>query len=210
MGEEPSKPAAASEEKPADKPEEKSEEKPEEAEAEIKPVKPFKPAGGTRRVVMIIVFLLVVGLTAGAIYMMNQQNKQAKADEAALKSQVSSLQATTHDLPADAVKVSDCIPNMGSHYLPKDSDPEYGPFMLVTKQNKVIGIEYMASSNMYTNIPGVNPPVEILEKNSPMLGWKFDHLEFSHLPKGHEGLLRDHIDVHMYTVGTDQVKNACV
>ncbi len=137
-------------------------------------------------------------------------NNKAKKDKTALSNKIATLQQNTHELPADAVKVSECIPNMGAHYLPKGADSTYGPFMMVNKDGRVIGIEYMVSQDMYIPIPKTEPPVELIEKNSPMYGWGYDHTELSHLPKGHEGFLKNHTDVHLYTVTPDQQKNACL
>ena len=170
-----------------------------------------KPEKGSKKKLGVMLLLLVLLLAIpAALYAGNTMSTQ-KSDKkvAALNSQIALLQASEHDLPAGAFKVSDCIPNMGAHYLTKTSDKEYGPFLLVNKQQKVIGIEYMFDSTMYTAIPKTDPPVEVITKDSPMYGWKYDHSDVSHMSKGHEGLLRDHIDIHMYTVTKEQQKNAC-
>ena len=160
------------------------------------------------RILLVVLVILLIGGAAAVGY--NLSNNKAKKETATLNSQLAVLKSNSHELPAGAVKVSDCIPNMGAHYLPKASDPEYGPFVLVNKAGKVIGLEYMASKDMYTAIPNTNPPVELIMKDSPLSGWKFDHIEFSHLPKGHEGLLIDHIDVHLFTVTPKQQKQSCI
>ena len=164
-----------------------------------------------KKVGMIVAALLLVLAIPASAYAGYTNSKQ-KSDKkiAALNTQIATLESGEHELPEGAIKVSDCIPNMGYHYITKTSDKEYGPFLLVTKKNKVIGVEYMADKDMYTAIPKTDPPVEVVLKNSPMFGWKFDHTEFSHAPKGHEGLLVDHIDVHNYTVTADQQKQACI
>jgi|GEM_PF-3734517 len=174
------------------------------------PPKAEKPKGGGGMMKKVLMIVLVVLIPVGAFLGYYMSNQKANKDKAKLNSDILALQATLHDLPVGAAKVSDCIPNMGYHYVTKTSDKEYGPFLLVNKQDKVIGVEYMAAQDMYTAIPGTDPPVQLVEKNSPMYGWKFDHFEISHLPKGHEGLLRDHIDVHLFTVPASVEKNACV
>lgn len=160
--------------------------------------------------IMVLLFVFVLAIPA-AVFAGNKMSTQ-KSDKkiASLNSQIALLQANEHDLPAGAIKVSDCIPNMGAHYVTKTSDSRYGPFLLVSKKNKVLGIEYMVSKDMYTAIPATNPPVEVVTKDSPMYGWKFDHSEVSHMPKGHEGLEVDHVDVHLYTATQAQRKLACV
>jgi hypothetical protein len=163
------------------------------------------------KLMMVLMPLLVIVLSLIAAYGGYKSSSQ-KSDKkiTALNSQIALIESNEHALPDGAIKVSDCIPNMGFHYVTKTSDKEYGPFLLVTKSNKVIGVEYMADKDMYTAIPNTNPPVEVITKDSPMFGWKYDHTEFGRAPKGHEGLMVDHIDVHMYTVTADQQKQACI
>jgi len=168
-----------------------------------------KPKKSPRLAIWLAAILLVVASGIGG-YMARGGTVATQKDElATLRAQVTDLQKTMYTLPASAMKVSDCIPNMGFHYVAKGADKEYGPFYLVTKSKKVIGIEYMAAVSMYTKIPDAPGGLEILQKDSPAFGMKFDHIEFSHMPHGHEGLEEDHIDMHMYTVGPDVVKNAC-
>lgn len=160
------------------------------------------------KMLIILVLVLCIPLAAFGGYTMSKQKSDKTV--ASLNGQIAVLNSNEHDVPAGAVKVSDCVPNMGAHYVTKTSDSRYGPFLLVNKKNKVIGVEYMVSKDMYTAIPKTDPPVELVTKDSPMYGWKFDHAEVSHLPLGHEGLLVDHVDVHIYTVTAAQQKNACI
>jgi hypothetical protein len=155
-----------------------------------------------------LLLVAVVVASAAALNFRSQANK-AKLDAEAIKSQLNTAQATTHDLPPDAVKLSECIPNMGYHYLPKGADPLYGPLLLVNKAGRVIGVEYMASDDMYTAIPNTDPAVAVLLKDSPMYGWRFDHTEFSQALNGHEGFEKKHVDVHNYTVSLEEQKQAC-
>lgn len=182
------------------------------AESSATPTPPQSSPSPKKSSLLLPVLLLVgfVLIVAAAFVGYSVSKNKADKDVSKLNSQITSLKSNEHELPAGAIKVSECIPNMGSHYLPKDADPEYGPFVLVTKAGKVIGLEYMASQDMYTAIPKTDPPVQLITKGSPLYGWKFDHTEFSHLPKGHEGLLRDHTDVHLFTVSADEVKKSCV
>lgn len=161
-------------------------------------------------VVFLLVFLLLISAAIAMAMNYKQKNADAEKQVTALKAQLVVSKDNTHDLPEGAIKVSECIPNMGFHYVDKKSDPVYGPFLLVSKAGRVIGVEYMFNEEMFTAIPKTVPPVEVLLKDSPMYGWKFDHTEMSHLPQGHEGFLKDHIDVHNYTVTADQQKQACV
>jgi hypothetical protein len=164
---------------------------------------------GVAKGAMVLVIAVVMA-TVGALGGYSFANSNSQEEINKLKVQIAAHEVTTHELPEGAIKVSECIPNMGAHYMPKGADPQYGPFLLVSKANKVIGMEYMVSDDMYTAIPGIEPPVEILPKESSLSGWKFDHLEFSRAPEGHEGFLEDHIDLHLYTVTPEQKKQACL
>ncbi len=167
---------------------------------------------GKSPVGLILGVLLVVLLSAsvagfGGYKLSDNKAKKSQAD---LKTEIVALQSKTHTIPADAIKVSDCIPNMGAHFLPKGSDPQYGPFILGNKAGQAIGVEYMAAPAMFTAIPKTDPPVEIITKASPMYGWSYDHSEQSHLPKGHEGFLINHTDIHLFTVSLDEQSKACI
>jgi len=172
------------------------------------PAPPTAKKGSTGKVLgFLFVVLLLMAAAYGGYHF---SESKAKKEALAFNSQIAALQSTTHELPADAVKLSECIPNMGSHYLPKGADQQYGPFLLVNKSGKVIGAEFMASADMYTPIPGVVPAVSVLMKDSPLYGWKYDHAELSHTPQGHEGFNKDHIDFHVYSVTPDEQKQACI
>lgn len=172
------------------------------------PAAPRKASKAKLVLLLLLIIILCASGTGVGGYLFS--NNKAKKDELTLNNQIAVINADIHTLPAGATKVSDCIPGMGIHYLPKTSDPIYGPFILTNKEGKVIAMEYMVSKDMYTPIPNTNPPVELVEKNSSLFGWKFDHIEFSHLPKGHEGYMVDHNDIHLYTVTADQEKKACI
>ena len=156
-----------------------------------------------------VMLLLVIGAGAAA-WNFKQADKKSKEEVAAVKSKLEDAQAKTHDLPEGAIKVSECIPNMGYHYLTKESDPVYGPFLLVNKAGRVIGVEYMFDNTMMTPIPNVVPAVAVQLKGSPMYSWDFDHTEVSRAPEGHEGFMKDHNDIHNYTVSPEVQKQACV
>lgn len=164
--------------------------------------------GSAGKFLAVLVVLLLVAAAAFAGYKLSDNN--SKKEIAELNSKIAAKQAKTHVLPEGAIKLSECIPNMGAHYLAKGADPEYGPFLLVNKAGQVIGTEFMASVDMYSPIPGVVPPVSVLMKDSPLYGWEYDHAELSHTPQGHEGFEKDHIDFHIYTVTPDEKKQACV
>jgi hypothetical protein len=174
------------------------------------PETPKTPGGNKGILKIALLALAIVGLVAvssGATYAYMTSTK--RKSETSFNNQIAALQNPEYTLPEGAVKVSDCVPSMGVHYILKDSDPEYGPFVVTNNKGKVIGIEYMAAGDMYTNIPNTDPPVALVEKNSPVFGWKINHAEVSHLPKGHPGLTRDHVDVHLFTVSMEEEMNAC-
>lgn len=174
--------------------------------------KPQRSHGLAKKLLAGLLALLVVLVAAGSGYMIrDNQAKPQLASLAALQAELAEANKGTYPLPEGAIKVTDCIPNMGAHYVTKDSHPEYGPFFMVNKENRVIGVEYMASGDMYTDvdIPNLPIPVQILQKSSPAYDMKIDHIEMSRWPEGHKGLTRDHIDVHLFTISPEQVKNVC-
>ncbi len=160
--------------------------------------------------VMFFVMLLLVGAGVAAALYYKSADTKSKDEVASATSKLEAAQATTHALPEGAIKVSECIPNMGFHYLTKESDSIYGPFLLVNKAGRVIGVEYMFDNTMMTAIPNIVPPVEVLLNDSPLYKWDFDHTEVSRAPEGHEGFLKDHNDIHNYTVTPEVQKQACV
>ncbi len=170
---------------------------------------PKKSSSKKMMIIIIVMIAVVLGL-AGAAYG-GYSSWKSKADKTAVElyKKIALLEADEHDLPEGTTQITACVPNMGSHRLVKGGDPEYGPFLLVTKQNKVVGVEYMVVTDMYTKIPNTNPPAEIIDKASPMYGWKFDHAKVSHLPQGHVGNLHEHTDIHLYTESAEKLKNAC-
>ncbi len=163
-----------------------------------------------KRRILTVILLILLSIAVGAAAYFGITTSRAKQDAAKLKEQLTELETTTHDIPEGAILVSECVPNMGHHYLAEGGDEKYGPFYLVSKSGRVIGIEYMFSQDMLTAIPNVTPAVEVMIKDSPMNNWKFDHTEMSRAPEGHPGFEEDHIDVHNYTVTPEQRKLACV
>lgn len=187
---------------------------PEESSASAPSPEPTQPPRKSRtllKAVGLIMLLVIVAVLAGGGAYVSEHSKvkNLEASQKVISAQISALNSTDYPIPAGAVKISGCIPSMGYHYLLKGADKEYGPFIMTNKAGKVIGEEFMAAPDMYTAIPNTNPPVSVIMKNSPTLGWKFNHAEFSYLPEGHPGLLRSHIDVHLFTVSQQQEHDAC-
>jgi hypothetical protein len=181
---------------------------PSDAPTEAAPA-PIKPSH-KKMVTLLVIILLILCIPAAAYAGYTKSKQKSDKTTTTLNTTIASLQANVHDLPIGTIKISDCVPNMGFHYATKTSDKEYCPFLLVNTKGKVIGTEYMAAKEMYTAIPKTDPLVEVITKDSPMYGWKYDHAKVSHLPKGHEGLLRDPLDIHLYTVSLEEQKNSCV
>jgi hypothetical protein len=175
------------------------------------PSQSTKSSKGILKTIALVLFVVIVAvLAAGAAYAVEHKKvNDLQSAQALVSSQLVALKSTDYKLPAGSTVVSPCIPSQGFHNLLKGGDKEYGPFVLTNMKHKVIGLEYMAAPDMYTPIPGTNPPVAVIMKNSSMMGWKFDHAEFDQLPKGHPGLERSHIDVHMSTVSRQQEQDAC-
>lgn len=173
------------------------------------PVSQAKKSHSKIQIILIIVLLLALCASIVTILKFKQTNDDTKQAMAEVQQKLDTELITEHDLPSDAVKLTECIPNMGYHYLAKDADPIYGPFYLVNKAGKIIGIEYMYSNDMLTAIPESRIPISVLQKDSPLYNWKYDHTEISRTLQGHEGFNIDHYDVHNYTIAAEEQKKVC-
>lgn len=111
-------------------------------------------------------------------------------------------------LPANAQKLSECVPNMGAHFA-NPQDLPFGPIYLVDK-GKVVGIEYMIhEEELEENILNIEGEKVGKAVIMPTLGMKFDHVGLNYLPEGHEGDEEAHYDVHMYLVSEEEQQKLC-
>lgn len=165
---------------------------------------------GKKILLMAIIIVVFVLAFASAAYFALENNK-AKNDIEALKSQIAVLDANTHELPEGLIQVTDCIPNMGFHYIDPNNDPRFGPIYLVSKDGEVIGYEFMFNNSMLTSIPGQEIALEVLLTDGPidLHDWQFNSIDFSRSPEGHDGFEEDHSDVHLYTVTPEEQARAC-
>lgn len=118
-------------------------------------------------------------------------------------------------LPTDAVKISECIPYEGEHYVQPDKVP-HGPIYTVYN-GKVVGLEYMFTPD---EIPGekeakmpIKEAMALIEKNKIPLSelvmvhkFHFDVMQANIHSFGmnwtmpHSGLDKPHYDLHMFLV----------
>ena len=111
-------------------------------------------------------------------------------------------------LPAGAVKLSECIPNMGIHYA-NPADMPFGPIYLMDK-GKVIGIEYMIHEDeLEENIMQIGEEKIGKTVVMPALGKTYDHIELNYMIEGHEGDTEPHYDIHMYLISVEEQKQLC-
>lgn len=167
-------------------------------------------AGKKKLIFLVVGIALMLSIIAVAVYFALAASK-ANKDATALKADLAMATAKTHELPSSAQKVSECVPNMGYHYLFEGGTVEFGPFYLVNTRGEVIGLEFMYSNDMFTPIPGQEIPVEVImaEGGLSLNQWQFDKMEISHLPQGHPSFERDHVDIHLYTVSQEEQARAC-
>lgn len=165
----------------------------------------------SRKSVGVLLILLVLLASLGSTIYFALGQRSAKKEVASLQSELSRINADTHDLPEGAVKLSECVPNMGFHYIEQGADPKFGPLLLVSTKGKVIGYEYMFNNSMLTKIPDAEIPLEVLLTNGPVLlnDWQYNSIDFSRATAGHPGFEDDHYDVHLYTVNPEEQKRAC-
>lgn len=111
-------------------------------------------------------------------------------------------------IPTDAIKLSECVPNMGEHYANPANLP-FGPIYLVDN-GKVIGIEYMIHENeLEENILDIDGHKTGKPAIMSAFNTKFDHVELNYNPEGHEGDEVAHYDLHMYLVSAEEQAKAC-
>ncbi len=108
--------------------------------------------------------------------------------------------ASKMELPADAIQLSDVIPQMGEHWANPAQLP-LGPIYLVYK-GEVIGIEYMWSDDMLQEVEIPTPEgSEHINVLVPLpVGVVVDHVDYAFMPHGHEGFEAPHHDLHMYFI----------
>lgn len=157
----------------------------------------------------LMLFALLLSIGSSAYFALGQRS--AKNELASLKQKLEAMDANVHDLPEGAIKLSECVPNMGFHYIEQGADPKFGPLLLVNTKGKVIGFEYMFNESMLTEIPDAGIPLEVLLTNGPVLlkDWQYNSIDFSRATAGHPGFEDDHYDVHLYTVDPEEQKRAC-
>ena len=173
------------------------------------PQPPSLPKQNKKFVVIILAVICLV-LAAATAYLAMSYNT-AKKDKDTLQSQIDKLDADAHELPEGAIKVSECVPNMGYHYIDKDGDPQLGPFYLVSKQGEVIGLEFMFNKDMMTTIPNAEIALEVVTAGPQDLNdWQFKNIEISRAPEGHPGFEEDHYDLHLYTVTPEVQAQSCI
>ena len=127
-------------------------------------------------------------------------------------------------LPTDAVKISECVPAMGEHWV-RPQDIPNGPYYVVD-QGKVIGLEYMFK---YAELPGEKvarmtlPQFEkymkdnnLTLKDSVMANdISFDLIDSEYKTvtlswtAPHAGFPEPHIDMHAYLLPEDEIANIC-
>lgn len=167
-----------------------------------------------------LLFLLLGFLLAGGYFYVNPPVR--KTVEKPVVQEASDL-----TLPSDAVKISECVPYMGEHWVQLESLPR-GP-IYATHGGKVIGVEYMFAT---TDIPGNE-----LAHMSPQEGQKYaqeNNLTFGDILKQsipdhidmpanmgqiktwdiewappHVGFVEPHYDVHFYFVDKSELENIC-
>lgn len=157
----------------------------------------------------LMLFALLISLGSSVYFALGQRS--AKNELSSLTQKITAMDANEHDLPAGAIKLSECVPNMGFHYMEQGVDPKFGPLLLVSTKGKVIGYEYMFNESMLTKIPDADIPLEVLLTNGPVLlnDWQYNSIDFSRATAGHPGFEDDHYDVHLYTVDPEEQKRAC-
>ena len=107
---------------------------------------------------------------------------------------------SVEDLPQGTVQLTPSIPGMGEHWANLEDMP-LGPIYLVY-QGEVIGIEYMYSEDMLSEVSIPTPEgVEIFNELANLgVDHQVDHFDVGYMSHGHEGFDVPHWDIHLYFI----------
>jgi hypothetical protein len=163
-----------------------------------------------------IVAVAVSVITLGThLYLINQQNESAKL-EAKKKQDVK--------LPANAVKLSGCVPYMGEHWAVPELLPD-GPIYF-THNGKVVGIEFMVGPEDIPNeqLAKAKTPQEAIaymQSNNltfadtvyphftrDLKGYDIKFMSLEWTPP-HAGYVAPHYDLHYYFIDKSEVDQIC-
>lgn len=174
------------------------------------------------KVLIIVLSVIIVTLIAGLVF--TYQKYQSATLEQMASATLLAEERRLPTLPMGAVKLSECIPHEGEHWVvPKDLP--YGPFYS-TYNGKVISTEYMFTEDSIPGKEGVNMSFDEvvtfmnhtnlsfsdLVKNSFFGFDLFDHRYKSfdiHWSAPHAGFDTPHIDVHFFLVDKSELENIC-
>lgn len=168
-------------------------------------------------IVEIVVFIVTLVILAFLLYAEFSLEEQKSPDETTKTS-------TTIVLPEDAIKVSECVPFMGDHWLQLDKLPN-GP-MYITHNGEVVGIEYMLIPD---EIPGKETAMmsqaelsQYMAENNLSFAdlMEQDHNHFDlfnqqyeswdiHWTQPHAGLPVPHYDIHFYFISEEERAGIC-
>lgn len=174
---------------------------------------------------LLIAFLIISYITlAAAVYYLFRSNQMASG---LLASQQSMQAPNKKDipLPPDAVKISECVPYMGEHWVQPQNIPG-GPYYVVY-QGKVVSLEYMFKEE---DIPGEKVAklsfpdyIKYLKDNNYTLaeaikvndraysllkGYEYDSVHIAWTAP-HAGFTVPHIDMHIYLIPEAELDNVC-
>lgn len=149
--------------------------------------------------IILIIIALIIGLGGGYVV----ANKTMPASHTSNVNSASDSAAEIK-LPADAVKLSPCIPHMGFHWGAPDS-LGFGPTFNVWN-GKVVGIEY------HLDFPALSTFSKPAEPFTPFLFNKtYDHFVMNAVPTGHGGKPTPHWDIHIMTISRAEAeKITCI
>ncbi len=107
---------------------------------------------------------------------------------------------SVEDLPSGTVQLTPTVPGMGEHWANPEDMP-LGPIYLVY-QGEVIGIEYMYSEDMLSEVSIPTPEGDEIFEELANLGvdHQVDHIDVGFMSDGHEGFEGPHWDIHAYYV----------
>ena len=175
---------------------------------------------------LVIVFIIISYITlAATVYYLFQQNQRAATLITSSNNTPVMPVKKEINIPNDAVKISECVPNMGEHWV-RPADIPAGPYYVVNK-GKVVGLEYMFKSEdipgekaaklafpdflkyLKTNNYSLQDYVKVNEKIYSLLkGYEYESIHIAWTAP-HAGFTVPHIDMHIFLIPQDQIDAIC-
>lgn len=143
----------------------------------------------------IMLVIVLGGLALGIQYglMQGRYDKLYKDSQDTLQG----LTKAEIQVPTDAVKVADCVPEHGAQYV-LSKDIPLGPIYNVWN-GKVVAVEYMLGRDKIIDSSNWN--------NLPLFKGEYDHIDIGPVTHGHAGFSQPHYHFDFFLISSSEKKN---